>query len=170
MLAIGSATRFIAMAIHEVPARTESPLRLRVAAEVRAWRARRNMTQVQLARALGISQPQVSARLRGETPITLDEIDALARVFGTTADVILSGVQANEDGPQRLRAEASSSLPRLDSNQQPAGCSLSLVRGGAPVARRTPNGRIARSAPRSTRGLTPQPNGPFRTILMAAVG
>lgn len=158
------------MAIQEVPGGTQAPLRLRVAAEVRAWRARRSMTQVQLARAMGISQAQVSSRMRGETPITIDEIEQLAGIFGVSAQTLLTGALSNDERPQPTRAEASSKLPRLDLNQQPAGCSLSLVRGGVPVARRAQDGRIALSVPRPARGLTPRPNGPFRAIFMAAVG
>jgi transcriptional regulator with XRE-family HTH domain len=77
------------MAMTEVAGATYNPLRLRVAAEVRAWRARRSMTQVQLAKALGLSQAQVSSRLRGETPITLDEIERLATIFGCSPEELM---------------------------------------------------------------------------------
>lgn len=148
-----------------------NPLRLRVAAEVRAWRAKRNMSQQQLARALGISQPQVSSRLRGATPITLDEIETFARIFGTTADAILAGALANDERPHPFRDEASS-LPRLDSNQQPADFVTPQVSSLARVvhlAERRPRfERRVRERRRPTRRLTPQPFGPNRVVPMAA--
>lgn len=59
-------------------------LRLRVAAEVRAWRGRMGVTQAQLAQVLNVSQPSISAKLRGKTPFDLDEIERLAAFFGIT--------------------------------------------------------------------------------------
>jgi transcriptional regulator with XRE-family HTH domain len=113
------------------------------------------MSQKELGLALGLSQTQISARLRGEVAISLDEIELLADILGTSTETLLTGALTNDERPQPTRAEASPSLPRLDLNQQPAGCALSLIRGGAPVARSAWDGQIARSAPRSTRGLTP---------------
>lgn len=46
----------------------------RVAAEVRALRGRHSVSQAELGRILGLSQPQVSARLRGRTPFTLSAV------------------------------------------------------------------------------------------------
>lgn len=66
--------------LRRVPEPSEA-LRLRVAAEVRAWKGRRNVTQIQLARVLGISQPSISAKLSGKTPFDLDELDLLATFF-----------------------------------------------------------------------------------------
>jgi transcriptional regulator with XRE-family HTH domain len=72
-----------------VGATVHTPLRLRVAAEVRAWRARRSMTQQQLARALGVSQGQMSAKLRGLQPISLDEIELLSVIFSCTPEELM---------------------------------------------------------------------------------
>lgn len=50
---------------------------------------RRDVTQTQLADALELSQPSVSARLSGATPWTLDELVAAARFLGVTvADLV----------------------------------------------------------------------------------
>ena len=56
--------------------------RMRVAAEVRAWRARLRMSQGDIAKLLGISQASVSDRLNGKALFTLDELDILAERFG----------------------------------------------------------------------------------------
>lgn len=53
----------------------------RVAAEVRAHAARRGLQQQQLADALGYQQPQISKRLRGLVPFTLNEISTLAALM-----------------------------------------------------------------------------------------
>lgn len=54
-------------------------LRARVAAEIRAWRGRLNLSQAQLGEILGLSQGQVSARLLGKVAFTLDEVELLAQ-------------------------------------------------------------------------------------------
>lgn len=57
--------------------------------EVRAWAARLGMRQRQLSEILGISQPQVSARLNGHLPWNLDEIDVLAEALEAAATKVL---------------------------------------------------------------------------------
>ena len=52
-----------------------------VAAEVRAWRGRLAVTQGRVAEILGLSQPQVSQRLSGKVPFSLDEIGLLAAAW-----------------------------------------------------------------------------------------
>lgn len=46
--------------------------------EIRAEMARQRISQAQLAQALGWSAFQVSRRLRGQTPVSLDELEAIA--------------------------------------------------------------------------------------------
>lgn len=53
-----------------------------VGANVRAEMARRNVRQGALAKALGISQPSVSARLSGAVPFDVDELRAVADLLG----------------------------------------------------------------------------------------
>ena len=50
-----------------------------VSEEIRAQLARRRHTQGELAEALGISQPQVSARLHGRIAWSVDEVAVVAR-------------------------------------------------------------------------------------------
>jgi len=74
------------------------PLHLKVAATVRAEMARAGLLQTDLAYALGLAQQAVSARLRGKTPFTLADIDALADLFGTTAEDLVAGVPSPRVG------------------------------------------------------------------------
>lgn len=59
---------------------TES-LTHRVAAEVRAEMARQRVQQRQVAEWLGISQPQIGKRLRGEIAFDTGELETLASHF-----------------------------------------------------------------------------------------
>ena len=63
-------------------------------ANVRAEMARQGVTQMVLARKIGISQAAVSARLRGTTPFDINELTAIAAVLGVPLDVLLDGVAA----------------------------------------------------------------------------
>lgn len=63
----------------------------RVAQNVRAEASRRSMTQERLATVLGMSQQAISDRLRGRTPLTLDELDVLAAAFGMTVTELIDG-------------------------------------------------------------------------------
>lgn len=58
------------------------PLDEHVAREVRAELARQRVTQRQVGEWLGISQPQVGARLRGEIEFRPSELDRLAVALG----------------------------------------------------------------------------------------
>ncbi len=57
-------------------------LTLRVAAEVRAEMARQHMTQTRLAEVMGISQPQVGQRLKGQIAFDTDELERIADALG----------------------------------------------------------------------------------------
>ena len=71
-----------------------------VAAEVRAWAARRGITQSELAEKMGVTQSWVSRRLRGGQVIDVSDLSRFAKAL----DVPITAL-----------------LPRLDSNQQPFG-------------------------------------------------
>lgn len=58
-------------------------------ANVRAEMARRGVTQAKLAAALGLSQPSVSARLRGVTPFDVDELHTIAAFLGVPLSDLL---------------------------------------------------------------------------------
>lgn len=61
---------------------------------IRAEMARHGLTQTALADALGITQPGVSARLRGRIDWRLGELQAVAEVLGVPLDTLLTGVVA----------------------------------------------------------------------------
>ena len=73
-----------------------------VAAEIRAWAARRGIKQVELAARLGESESWVSRRLKGGRMIEVNDLARIASVLGVSVQDL---------------------LPRLDSNQQPSGYS-----------------------------------------------
>ena len=97
------------------PAPTRRRTKDVVSQEVRAWAGRLGLRQRHLAEILGISQAQVSARLRGQVSWNLDELDLLATAFGVTPGEFMA------TPPRGIPAGASGDLlPRLDSNQQPS--------------------------------------------------
>lgn len=68
-----------------------SRLNDRIAREVRAELARRGLTQLDLANAIGLSQASVSERLRGKTPFTSDDIERVADALGVHPSVLVGG-------------------------------------------------------------------------------
>jgi transcriptional regulator with XRE-family HTH domain len=66
-----------------------------VADNVRAAMARRRITQSDLATALGVSQPAVSARLAGRTPFTVAELATAARVVDVPLSQLLPDAVAS---------------------------------------------------------------------------
>ena len=67
----------------------DEPLRRSIATELKVAMVRERITQSQLADALAMSQPSVSARLAGTTPSTVDELAAAARFCGVrVADLV----------------------------------------------------------------------------------
>lgn len=60
-----------------------------LAANIRAEMARKGITQDQLGEVLGISQPQVSRRLRGDITFNVIEISRIAELVGVPAAELL---------------------------------------------------------------------------------
>jgi transcriptional regulator with XRE-family HTH domain len=60
-----------------------------VATEVRGEAARRQVTQLVIARALGLSQVAVSRRMNGHTPFEVGELVAVARGLGCEVTALL---------------------------------------------------------------------------------
>jgi len=65
-----------------------------IAATIRAELARRKLTQEGLAAALGLSQPNVSRRLAGATPWNVEELAAVADLFGMEVRDLLPAAKA----------------------------------------------------------------------------
>jgi len=79
--------------------RRPSGLRLAAAEEVRALMGRRRMSQTALADVLGVTQTQVSKRLRGVIPFDIDEIERLAEYFGVDPADLLGSSGRRPSGP-----------------------------------------------------------------------
>ena len=71
-------------------ARLERSLNDVVCENIRIEAARRGYTQSALARAIEMSQPAINQRWRGMTRWQLDELDALARLFGVSVAYLVS--------------------------------------------------------------------------------
>lgn len=52
-----------------------------VAGEIRAWMGRRGVRQSQLARVLGENEQWLSTRLRGATPLNLNDLERIAQAL-----------------------------------------------------------------------------------------
>lgn len=69
-------------------------LTLLVSREVRAWMARRDVKQEALAKALGITQPSLSMRLRGRTRWTVQDLATVSRVLDVPVSELLSTLKS----------------------------------------------------------------------------
>lgn len=99
--------------VHTLVPLAERPLSQRVAATVRAEMARLDISQHDLAIALGVTQQAVSLKIKGKRPLSVDELDVVAPLFGmTAAELVDDAKKGRPDGPLR---------PRRESNSQPTG-------------------------------------------------
>lgn len=71
----------------------------RVAEEVRAQMARKNVTQVRLAQVLDLPQSSVSLRVRGKRPFALPELERLADLFEVHLAVLFGLPAPSPDRP-----------------------------------------------------------------------
>lgn len=69
-------------------------LALLCASTIRFESARRGLSQMQIASEVGLSRAAVSARFRGRTPWTLDQVGLLALLFGCDAAVLVTEPRA----------------------------------------------------------------------------
>ena len=74
-----------------------------VAAEIRAWMGRREIRQTQLAASLGVTDQWLSMRLKGRTPIDLNELQRIAWALDVQVVDLLPGA-ARQAGPTTLYA------------------------------------------------------------------
>lgn len=61
---------------------------------VRAEMARKRVSQTALGRHLGMSQAAVSAKLRGQTPFTIDQLASVAALLEVPLETLTEGVAA----------------------------------------------------------------------------
>lgn len=67
-----------------VPPRRGETMNERLAQELNALRARYGLSQETLGNVIGVTQSQMSKRLKGHVAFTLDEIEVLATYFNMT--------------------------------------------------------------------------------------
>ena len=75
-----------------------------VAREIRGVMGKEDLNHGQLARRLGVDRSWVSRRLRGQTPITVNDLAAIAGALGVTVAELTAPVDENlpqtaPDGP-----------------------------------------------------------------------
>lgn len=78
-----------------------------VAANIRGYAALNDVSQKELAKAIGMTQAAASTRWRGKRQWQLEDLAKVAAVLGTTPWELVQPMADKEK------------LPRLDSNQQP---------------------------------------------------
>lgn len=78
------------------------------------WDAKRKQGEV--ARQMGIGSDSLGRKLKGERGWAIAELVALAEVLDTSVAYLVGEAEIPHPNP-----DGGSSLPRLDSNQQPAG-------------------------------------------------
>ena len=66
------------------------------AANVRRQRRSLDLTQRQIADTLGIDQSSVSLKERGRVPFTLDQLEALADLFGVPLAALFSDASTRD--------------------------------------------------------------------------
>lgn len=91
---------------------SQRPLRERVAANVRAEMARYGVSQADVAAALGVSQQAVSMKIHGRRPLSLDDLEVVAPLFGLEAADLL----ASNDRPNGPASGAGVGLDRPTSD------------------------------------------------------
>jgi transcriptional regulator with XRE-family HTH domain len=69
--------------------RTATSLAQRVAAEIRAEMGRRNLSINGFAAHLGVTHPWLWRRLRGNQPLTLDELETIGRALRVTPEELI---------------------------------------------------------------------------------
>ena len=65
---------------------------LQVSGEVKAWMARRDVKQEALAKALGMTQPSLSMRLRGRTRWTIQDLVIVSKTLDVPVSVLLEAL------------------------------------------------------------------------------
>lgn len=70
--------------------------------EIKSLMGRYDVSQTALAEHLGLTQPGVSARLRGTVAWKADELLTVAAAFGVHVAVLFGGSAPRPDGPEGL--------------------------------------------------------------------
>ena len=98
--------------IHEVAT-------LGLASEVKAWMARLGYRQVDMANAIGVTQTQISARLRGQTPFTFEQLIKIAATMQITLSDLLGDQILTQKHPRPAVQDEGEACALRDSNPEP---------------------------------------------------
>lgn len=91
-----------------------------VLSEIRAWMGRRDVNQTEMAEALGISQSQMSKRLRGRIPIDIVELGVMADYLGITIAELVGGEPGRSPHPDGgMRMTGRSRRASMDTSGYP---------------------------------------------------
>ena len=77
---------------------------------------RQKVTQTALARVLGVSQPAIAKKVRGERPFSIDELLTVAAHL----DLPITALLPNAGKPDPEGSDSSASCPQSGSNRRPA--------------------------------------------------
>lgn len=79
-----------------------------IAANIRGWRGRRNIPLTELADAIGVYQPNLSSRLKGDVDFRINELSLLARKLEVPLSTLLEGLDEVDDipAPKRRKPKA----------------------------------------------------------------
>ncbi len=92
-----------------------------VSTEIRADMARSRVTQADLAKRLGVSQPAVSRRLNGELPWDLDQLESICALFDAPLGRYLPPRhRGSEQGFDKLAWTAVTDLAAARRSKRPA--------------------------------------------------
>ena len=86
-------------------------LQINFSSNLRAARARANLSQMQLAQACGYGQSNISKWDRGESTPTVNQLLILAKALGTTAAELLTGCQIAPTEPDAAIKRTSQRAP-----------------------------------------------------------
>jgi len=115
-----------------------------VASSVNAFIARAGVSKSAVAREIGMAQSTFSRRTTGAEPFDVDELGLLAAYFEVSLVDLISGdvtkILPNAKKAPTPKGEGQS-LPKLDSNQQPAGSQPGEVIPLKPRTNSTPRPR-----------------------------
>ena len=78
------------------------------------WRGK--ITQTQIAHAIGVGQPAIARKLRGERPFTIDELLTVAAYL----DLPITELLPNRSGPHQGGPDGGDECPQPGSNRRPA--------------------------------------------------
>jgi transcriptional regulator with XRE-family HTH domain len=121
-----------------------TPLRVRVAEEIRVALARKRMSAARLGRELGVSQTYVWRRLKGEVAFDLDDLDRIAEILGISVASLLPTVEPTVRYAEPTKQAASPA--RRPPDNRPPGQPPTALGSGARRTARLPRDAVRRAA------------------------